>query len=115
MSQDMNKHFNNDNNAYVDHQLIGHGELFKGEIVKEQVMSNQKQIDCRSHDIVIVKMCVKQYHECWKRRCVVSHNRELQRKVLQENVVAITKEASKGEVKGLRRYAEAHSVNENEA
>ena len=69
-------------------------------------------MDLRSYDKVRVKKCVKYYHECWKRRCVVLHDPSVQRKVLQENVVAIKEEANRG--KGLRRNLELHSMNENE-
>ena len=45
LMQDTNKCFNNDNNAYDNQQLIGCRDLFRGVIVKEWVVSNQKQID----------------------------------------------------------------------
>ena len=53
--------------------------------------------------------------EFWKRLCVVLHEREVQSKVLWENVVVIKEESNKGEVNGLSRHTEEHSANENEA
>ena len=55
------------------------------------------------------------YHECWKWQYAVLHDPAVQRKSLQENVAVIKEEANKGEVEWLRRNAEAHNVNENEA
>ena len=66
--------------------------------MKEQVVSNQNQIDFISCDEVIVKICLEYYQECWKRRCVVLHEQEVKRKILRENAVAIEKEANKGEI-----------------
>ena len=43
-----------------------------------------------------------------ERRCVVLHNPEVQKKVLKEEALAITEEASKEEVEGLRRCIEVH-------
>ena len=59
MSQDINKCFNNDNNVCTNQQLTCHRELSRGMIVKEWVVSNHKQVDFKSHDKLIVKMCVK--------------------------------------------------------
>ena len=58
---------------------------------------------------------MKFYHEHWKWRCVMLHDPAVQRKFFQGNFVAIKEESNKGEVEGLRRHAEVHSVNENEA
>ena len=66
------------------------------------------------HNKVLIKNCVKHYHDCWKRRCVVLHSLEVQRKVLKEDVLAMMEEGSKHEVIGLRRHVEVHKMNENE-
>ena len=42
------------------------------------------------------------------------HEIEAQRKVFQGEVLAITEEAIKGEVEGLRRYVDVHIMNTNE-
>ena len=76
-------------------------------------MLNQKRIKFHSHNKVIVKSCVEHYHECWKRRCLVLHKPEMQKKVLKEEVLAVIEEASKEEAYGLRRCVEVHSVNVN--
>ena len=65
---DINKYFNNDDNACTNKQLIGCKDLFRVVILKEWVVSNQKRIYFKSHDREIVKTCIKYYHECWKRR-----------------------------------------------
>ena len=75
----------------------------------------KKKINFRPYNKVIVKMCVKHYHECWKRRCVVLHDLEVQRKKIQENIVAIKEEIIKREVEGLRMHVEECIVNEDEA
>ena len=94
--REINKNFNNDNHTYANKQLIGHINLFRGVIVKEWVVSNQKQIDFRLSNKVIVKRCVIYHHGCWKRRCVMFHEQEVQRKFLRENVVAIKEENNGG-------------------
>ena len=54
-------------------------------------------------------MYVQYYHECWKRRCVVFHELEVKSKVLQDQALTIVEEASRGDVEGLRTYAEVHA------
>ena len=71
--------------------------------MKEWIVSNQKWIGFKSCSKVICKMCVQYDHECWKRRFVVLHEPEVQRKVLQDEVLSIIEEASKVLVEGLRR------------
>ena len=46
---------------------------------------------------------------------MVLHCTEVQRKVLQDEVVAIIEDSSKGEVTGLGRHVEVYSMNKNEA
>ena len=61
MFHDTNKSFNDDNDTCTNKQLIECRDLFRGVIEKEQAASNQKNIDFRSCDKLIVKMCVRQY------------------------------------------------------
>ena len=112
--QEMNKYFNNDTIFDANQQLIGHRDLFRGVVVKELVVSNKKNIDLRSTNKEIEKMSVKYDHECWKRRCVVLRDLEVQRKVLPEIVETTKEKDNKGSVKGLKRCAEVHSTNEDE-
>ena len=77
-------------------------------------VSNQKRVDFKFYNKVTVKMCVEYFHECWKRRCIVLHEPEVQRKVLQDEVLAIAEESSKEEIVGLRRCVEVHSLSVNE-
>ena len=79
----MNKYFNNDNNACTNKQVIGYEELFRGVILKEKVMLNQKKVDFRPCNKVVVKMCLKYYHESWKRRCVFLYDPLVQREVFK--------------------------------
>ena len=53
-SENFNYGYNPFNNKY----LMGYKDLFRGAIVKEQVVSNKKQIDFKSHNKAIVKMCI---------------------------------------------------------
>ena len=76
-------------------------------------MENQNSINFHSHDKVLVKCCVECYHKCWKRRCVALHNLEVQKKVLKEEALDIMEDASKQELKWLRRYVEVHRLNLN--
>ena len=46
---------------------------------------------------------------------MVLNDPEVQRKVLQDEVLSIKEEASKGDVGGLRTYVEVHKMNANEA
>ena len=68
----------------------------------------RKCIERTQRRILIVKSCVEFYHECWKRRCVVLHNLENQKKLLMEEILVIIEEASKEEVERLRRYVEVN-------
>ena len=67
-----------------------------------------------SHDKALVKSSVQFHHEHWKRRCVVLHNPEVQRKVLKEEVLAIMEEIEKYVVKGLSRHVQIHKLKVNE-
>ena len=78
-------------------------------------MGNKGKIKFRQHNKVLVQSCVQYYHECWKRRCVVLHNPEVQKKVLKEESLKIMVEACKEEVEGLRRYVAVHKINLNAA
>lgn len=95
--------------------LIGYSDLFQGVIVKEWVMKNHKNMNFYVCDKVLVKSCTQFYHECWKRRYVASHNPEVQKKLLKEEVLVIIEEASKEEIKGLSRYVQIHKIDLNEA
>ena len=53
-------------------------------------------------------------HECWKKRCVVLHEPEVQSKVLQNQVLAIVQALRKEEAVGLREFSEVHSMNAHE-
>ena len=44
---------------------------------------------------VLVKSCVNFYHECWKRKCIVLHDPEVQQKVLKEEVEVMIEEENK--------------------
>ena len=66
-----------------------------------------------AHNKVLVKSCAQFYHEHWKRRCVVLHNPEVQRNVLQEDLKVIMLEENKKEIEGLRRYLQMHTINSN--
>ena len=68
MLDDLKNHFNHDYNSYTNQQLIGYKYLFRGVIVKEWEVSNQKCIDFKLHNNAIVKMQVEYFYECWKRR-----------------------------------------------
>ena len=41
-------------------------------------------------------MCVKYYHDFWKRQCVVLHESLVQSKFLRENVTVINEEDNRG-------------------
>ena len=78
------------------------------------MVPNQKYIDFTSCNKQIIKICVKYYHDCWKRRCVALHDPPVQRKVLQENVAEIKEETNKEKVEGLIGCLEMKGVNQNE-
>ena len=73
---DINKNFNNDDNPWTNQQIIGHKDLFRGVIVKECAVPNQKPIESKSCDKVIINMCLKCCYGCWKRRCVTFYDPE---------------------------------------
>ena len=115
MLNDVNKYFNNNDDYYTNQQLIGHRELFRGVVVKEWVIENQNNINFHAYNKVLVKSCVQFYHECWKRRCVVLHDPEVQKKVLKEEVLVIMEEANEEAIEGLNRYVQIHTIKLNEA
>ena len=61
---DVNKNFNIHNNACTHQKLIEYKDLFRGMIVKELVVSNQKRIYFKSYNKLIVKTCIQHYYEC---------------------------------------------------
>ena len=63
--------------------------------MKEWVVSNHKPIYFKLYNKVVVKMCVENFSECSKRRYIVLHEPEVQRKILQDEVLAIVEEESK--------------------
>ena len=67
-----------------------HKDLFLGVIVKEWAIVNQKRINVHSYNEALFKSCVEYYHECWKLRCAVLHDIEVQKKVLKEEALEIT-------------------------
>ena len=78
-------------------------------------MPDKKWVHFKLCDKVIVNICVEHFYECWKRVCAELHDLESQKKVFQDEELAIIEEASKDEVEGLRRCAEVRSMNVNEA
>ena len=78
-------------------------------------MGNHNNINFHAHNKVLVKFCVHFYHECWKRRCVVLYNPEVQNHVLKEEILVIMEEASNEEIEGLSRHMQIHKINSNEA
>ena len=93
MLKDINKCFNDDNDYYANQQLIGCNDTFRGVVVKEWVMGNNNSINFHACSKVLVKSSVQFCNECWKRRCVVLHYPEVQRKVLKDEVLIIMEEA----------------------
>ena len=83
--------------------------------MKEWVMGNYNSIHFHAYNKVLVESSLQFFHECWKRRCVILHNREVQKKVLKEEVLVIMEEAEKYVIKGLSRYVQIHKINLNEA
>ena len=53
-------------------------------------------------------------HECWKRRCAVLNDPEVEMNVFQVEGLSIKEEYSEGQVEGLRRCATLRSINVNE-
>ena len=115
MLNDINKYFNDNEDYYTNQQMIGHRDLFRGVVVKEWVMKNHNNINFHAYNKVLVKISVQFYHECWKRRCVVLHDPEVQKKVLKEEVLVIMEEASEEAIEGLNRHVQIHTINLNEA
>ena len=50
------------------------------------------------HNKMLVKRCIQCHHDCWKLRCVVLHDPEVQIKVLKDELLSIMEDASKDEV-----------------
>ena len=115
MLNDINKYFNNNEDYYTNQQMIGYRDLFRGVVVKEWVIENQNNINFYAYNKVLVKSCVQFYNECWKRRCVVLHDPEVQKKVLKEEVLVIMEEANEEAIEGLNRYVQLHTIKLNEA
>ena len=89
--------------------------MFRCVIVKYWVMDNSSITCFHPCNKVLTKNFIKHYHECWEIRCVALHSQDMQKKVLKEDFLAMIEEASKDEMTGLRRHAEVHKTNENNA
>ena len=88
--------------------------MFRGVIAKDSVMGNYNSVDFYMHDKVLIENCVKYYHNCWKRRCVVLYSQNVHKTLLKEDGLAIIEEASNDEVLGLRIHVEVHKMNRND-
>ena len=87
-------------NHCTNQQLIGHRDMFRGGSVKEWVMGNNNSTNLHARGEALVKSSTQFCHECWKRRCVVFHDPEVQRKVLKEEALVIMEEAEKTQLRG---------------
>ena len=58
MLKDIDKYFNNNDDYYINQQLIGCRDLFRGVIVKEWVMGNYNYINFHACNKALVKSCV---------------------------------------------------------
>ena len=54
----------------IEQAIIGMKNAFQGIVVREWAEENEEQIDFHEHNKVIVKMCVKYYHNMQKLRYV---------------------------------------------
>ena len=95
--------------------MIGHRDLLRGVAVKEWAMGNHNISKFHARNKVLVKSCAHFCHECWKRRCTVLHDSEVQWKVPKEEVEVIMEEANNEEIEGLRRCVQMHAMNSNAA
>ena len=68
MLKDSTKHFNNEYQHCANQHLICCEDVFRGLIAKDWVMYNCNSANFHPYDKVLIKNCVKHYHECWKRR-----------------------------------------------
>ena len=112
--KDTNKYFNNEDDYHTNKHLIGYKYLFRGVIVKDWEMDNCDSVNFHPHDEVLIENYVNHHHDCWKRRCIVLHSPDVQKKALQEDALETIEEESKGEVVGLRMHVEAHKMNGND-
>ena len=88
--------------------------MFRGVIVKEWVAVNEDNINYHEYNRILVKSCVRFYHECWKERCEALHAENKQREVSEEEIKNMKEEATQGTIKGLKNYADAHEIDEKD-
>ena len=84
MLNDVSKYLDDNNEYCTNQQWFGHKCLFRGVIAKEWVMGNHNVSNFHACNKVLVKICTHFYHKCWKRKCAVLLNPEVQQNVLKE-------------------------------
>ena len=95
--KDANKHLNNEDYHYANQQLTCSKDILRGAIVKYCVVGNSDSINFHLNNKVLIKQCVKFYHECWE-KCVALHSTDSHKNASKEDVLEIIEEATKDDV-----------------
>ena len=61
-------------------------DVFRGVIVKDWIVVNSHSVNFHLHNKFLIEHCVKCYYEYCKRRCVVLHSPDAQKKESKEDV-----------------------------
>ena len=112
---DINNYFNNDDDYYANQQLISCKDLFRGVIVKCWAIDTYNIVNFYPYNKGLIENFIKNYHDYCKRRCIVLHSTDGQRKVLKEDALTKIEEASMYEVVGLKIHVEFHKMNVSNA
>ena len=81
-------------------------------IVKDWIGNNENEFCFYKHSKIIVKMCMKFYHNCLKERHNAMHNPEMQKVVIQNKIIKHEEEVINGKIKEFDMHAEVHESDE---
>ena len=99
------KYFRKENrycaNQYVTRMRESFGEM----IAKDCIDNNENDFCFHEHNKIIVKICVKFYHDCWRERYNETHDSEMQKVEVQNEIIKFKEEAINGNIKEFNRHS----------
>ena len=78
--------------------------MFRGIVINNWVVKCNNEINFDDHHKLLVTMCVRFYHECWRNRFKIMHEFENQKVVMINEIEHIKEDENSGIISNLFRY-----------